>query len=227
MVVEVNRASAATLTNLRLMVREELGDLLGDTAPAADQERFSDTKIDRALIYTMFQMYRELSEEDPGANILEATMTYTADAESVALPSGVEASPIYKIELVDSQSQRVLLRRVGLRQLEESTSGDYVWTLLDRSIAIRPKPQSALDIRVWYVGNPFNMTGGTPSTDQHPYPVAHEELLVLGAVRRLASRDQEWTPVQEARYQEAWRDFQIQAARYQGRVYPASTRRFV
>lgn len=218
------RASAASITSLRTRVRQEIGDIVGDTSPDTEQARFSDTKIDRSINDMLFKMYRELSESDPGANLLSADFTYTAEGTTEGLPEAAAAAPLYKLEWLDNDIP-VLLRRVDPHRLESVRAGEPVWTLLDRSVAIRPLPAEDMLLRVWYIGNPFTLEGGL-STDQHPYPVAHEELIVLGAARRLLSRDDEWGTVHEIRYQEEWMDFQVQAARYMGPINPTSHRRY-
>lgn len=228
MPVITTRASAATITSLRLHVREELGDILGDTAPDSEQMRFTDTKIDRAIEFMLFKMYRTMNEEDAAVALQSVDVTYAADAETQALPTApvdIASSPIHKVDHLETADFPRLLRRIDPQNLEREHD-EYVWCLLDRSIAVRPVPTTALTLRVWYIGNPFTVIGGTPGTDQHPYPVAHEELIVLGAARRLMSRDDEWGTVHEMRYQEEWNDFEIQSSRHNGPQWPAQNRRY-
>lgn len=225
------RAAAITITELRLRVRKATGDV--DTA--VGNQRWLDAEIDQALTYMMAWMYTQLSI-DPGVYSLSATMTYTAGAESTALPAAAHSNSIIKVEDMDDNISPHLMRRVDFQDIETYTDTthagwlmrpSFVWTLVDTNIAVRPKPSSAKSIRIWYVANPFTLLGSaTPSTDQQPMPVSFEELLVLGAGQKLFRTDDETPPQFLADLAEMKNDFQIFAVRYRGPRRIRSRRRW-
>lgn len=230
MTIIQTRASAASVTTLRKRVRR----LVGDKETVSARQRWSDAEIDQALLDEMFKLYSELSE-DSGSYLISSNLTYTGGSESIALPAAAQAVPIYKIEDITNSNQPRLMSMVPFDQIEQYTNHDlnsYVWSRADTTISVRPKPTPTLTLRIFYIGNPFSpysydVSGNVTtslSTDQHPYPVAHEELICLGAAIRLQEEDDEIPVTRPKRYDELYLIFQKQAYLYKGRRVVRSVR---
>jgi len=229
------RAAASTIAALRLRIRRAVGDIEGDASPTAP--RWSDTAIDQAAIDQMFDMYSELAI-DPSRVMQRASLTYTADAASVALGETYAAAPIVMIEEVVANS-RYPLARVDYLDIEKfgrdgdadvlSTPGNRVWSFFDNGIAVRPTPNSNLALEVSYIGNPLTLAGAsTPTTDQQPLPVEFEPVLVLGAALNLLEVDDQTPMVRmhRMRYERMWERFQLRATQYRGPIFCRNIRRF-
>lgn len=226
-------SSPATITALRLRVRRLLGDINGDSAPASGNQRWTDTAIDEQINNQLFEMYSLMSDEDPNYGLRTATLTYTADAASVTLADAYLSAPIYTVHEISGE-ERHYLRRVDWITLEQHRAldeqdidlpygsvGNRVWCLLDGAIAVRPIPSSDLSLQIGYVSNPL-----TVGSDQHPYPVQFEELIVLGATIRLQEIDENYNESRMARYAVLWERFTNQSERYVGPRRVASRRKF-
>ena len=243
MTVTRSRSDPMDITALRLEVRDLVGDIVAssagtDAAPAFGNQRYSDVQIDRRIVQEMRKMYAAWSQEQ-GGFWSSSDLTYTADADTVALGAAYASAPIGKVARIEG-SNILAMRRMDPFEIDRYTdfnSGgspfpNYVWTLIDSSIAVRPKPSAALTLRIWYVGNPFTDPGidsygdQTPTASvEHPYPVVFEELITLGAARRLLGRDDIVPQYYHEQYMELWDQFLNLADRYRGPVYPRSTRR--
>lgn len=205
--------------------------MTGDRDATTTRQRWLDADIDQAIIDQLFQMYSELSE-DSSNFLISTTMTYTANSESVSLPAAVHVVPIYRVEdITNAQFPRELEHVANdvvnsFSHIDTSLTIGGVWSRADTTIIVRPKPFSDLSLRIWYVGNPFSMftysvagdpTASAATTDQHAYPVAHEELICLGAAIRLQEEDEEIPSGRVERYKELWERFQKSARFYKGR----------
>lgn len=220
MTIQQTRSSAATFATLRTRVRAACGDR--DTSTA--NQRWADSDIDQAINDTLFEMYAELGS-DTGSYLISDTFTYTANATSETLPQEAQSAPIYRIEDATNTTFPVAMDRVDPFQIETNRGGiGLVWTRVDTDVQVRPIPQTALTLKVWYLGNPFQVTSGTG--DQHPYPVAHEELIVLGSAIRLQEEDEEIPASRPARYLDLWVKFQKAAMLFRGPRSFRSSRRF-
>lgn len=220
MTIQQTRASAASFATLRTRVRAAVGDR--DTSTA--NQRWSDTDIDQAINDTLFEMYAELGS-DPSSFLVSDTFTYSAGERSAALNQEAQSAPIYRIEDATNSDFPTPLTRVDAHEIESSNARlESVWCRADGDVMVRPIPGSDLTLRVWYIGNPFSVTGGTG--DQHPYPVAHEELIVLGAAIRLQEEDEEIPASRPARYIDLWSKFQKYAMLYRGPRAFKQARRF-
>lgn len=231
MTVLETRAAALTITDLRIRVRDLTGDVDTNTA----NQRWSDAKIDRAISDMIAWMYVQLSI-DPAVYSLSTTMTYTASAETTALPAETHSNGIIKVEDLDDTLSPHLMRRVSFQDLETFTDTthagwlvrpSFVWTLVGINIAVRPKPLVAKSLRIWYIANPWTIIGAAaPSTDQQPMSVAFEELLSLGAAVKLFRVDDEVPPQFLSDLAEMKDDFKIFAQRYLGPRRIRSRRRW-
>jgi hypothetical protein len=233
MAVRRTRRSAATLDTLLIRVRRAVGDIVDDAAPAAGDRKWENTAIVDAINDMLSEMYVELYGQNPDAALLELALAYTADAEEVELPSNEATSyAIYGVfEDVNGKPtllrhvDRLVLDRYNTEGSEPTTDTERVWSIRDEYISLRPIPSSALTLTILYVAPPFGMDSGTLA-DQHPMPVQHEELLVLGAANRLQYPNDQLPVGRQAHYNRLWMKWQQDCDRYQGPRFPADTRRW-
>lgn len=208
MTITATPGAAATYASLRTKVRRAAGD--------ADAERWSDTRIDEVLDYQMAEMWRAMGQ-DPSAVVSTADLTYTANAAEVALTDVVAAGQIYKVEDISTATRPRILEPVGLVRIENTEdeerigTSQRVWALRERNLVVRPRSSSDLSLRIWYIGAPYVVTG--TAGDQHPFPVQHEEYLVMGAANRLREPDDELPLVAIQRYERLREEFMIDASR--------------
>lgn len=236
MTVVSNAAAAANVTTLRRRVRR----LTGDNSSSSTRQRWSDADIDQAVIDQMFAMYAELAIE-PAAFLTSTTLAYTATSESVTLPAAVQAAPIHKVEDYSDTNNIFELLYISPQNAETYVQNDplavLTWTRRGNSIFYIPKPTEAKTLRIWYTNNPLTPydatqydASGNPTisdaTSQQPYPIAHEELITVGAAIRLQEEDDEIPPNRLLRYQELWDRFKKQSRYNQGRRRVANVRRF-
>lgn len=228
-------ASASTVTTLRKRVRR----LVGDNSTVSSRQRWSDNDIDQAIIDQLSAMYAELAI-DPSAFLTSTTMSYTANSESVVMPTAVLSSPIHRIEDYTDSDLPFELLYLSPATAENYTSpvGAYAWTRRGDYLHYLPKPTEAKTLRIWYVTNPilpyasgiYDASGdpndSAPTTDTHPYPVAHEELIGVGAAIRLQEEDDEIPSHRLVRYEELWDRFRRQSRLNQGKHRVANIRRY-
>jgi hypothetical protein len=183
-------------------------------------------------------MYAELAI-DPAAFLTSTTLSYTANTESVAIPAAALYSPIYKVEDYTDSSYPLELLYLSPSTIDSYVSpfGVYSWTRVGNNIKYVPKPESSKTLRIWYVKNPLLPYDATPydssgnptitsATSQHAYPVAHEELIGVGAAIRLQEEDDEIPKNRLVRYEELWDRFRRQTRYNQGRRRVANIRRY-
>jgi hypothetical protein len=158
--------------------------MLGDTETTAANQRWADTSLDYAINDQLREMYADAGMLDSNYE-LSADFAYTASAESTALPLAQQFVPIVRIADVTNASRPIELTRTAAHAGERNRSAlaPTTWQRIDGAIQLRPVPTSARTLRISYIGNPFQVTAATG--DQHAYPVAHEELICLGACIRL------------------------------------------
>jgi hypothetical protein len=220
MAVLSTSAVAATVSALITRTRRYLGD--GSTT--VGNQRWSDTDIKDALDGMIAHMYNELASQGAGGFWRTVTLSYTADADNVALPAGTEAQRIYKVEDYDDPTDPIYLDYRDSIDADRFTD-QFGWHLIGNTIAIRPKPTAAKTLRITTLANfvPVS-TAATPSTDQHNISVNHEELIVLGAVMRLANVDEGTSSTRMALYETLWEQYQKTCSRIAGPVYVRSSR---
>lgn len=217
MAVLTTRASPATISTLRSRVLTAAGD--------PDGTRYGTAQVDQAINDQLFEMYNVLAA-DPATFLQSATLAYAGSATSTALTSALAAVPIYSVEDYTNASAPYRLPRIESLDLEGRV-GQMGWALQDGSIFLRPTPGTAVTLRINYISNPFTIIGAlTPLTDQHPYPVAHEELIVLGAVKKLERIDDQVSPTLEQDIQRLWERYEMAAHRYRGPRRVRATRQY-
>lgn len=215
-----------------LRVRRAIGDIVDDAVPAAGDRKWENEPIVDALNDMMAEMYQEFFQ-NPDQVIQTASLAYTSGSAEVEL-AGNEAStyPIYGIyETLNNRP--TLLRHVDYLSLERyrtdgvepSPDTERVWAQRDEYIALRPIPTSDVTLTLVVIGSPFGMDA-TVGADQHPFPVVHEELLVLGAANRLQYPNDQLPIGRQQHYNRLWMKWQQDADRYQGPRFPTETRRF-
>lgn len=232
MAVISTRATAATVNTLITRVRRYIGDTDTDT----NNQRWSDADIRAAMDDMLASMYVELSNNDPSAYMTSADLTYTGNALSIALPSGIEAHSIYKIEDVTDGDNPIYLsyrNPIEINRFDDQNGWTFYGPATDSSgtatngiasIALRPVPTSNKTLRIYCLATFIPLSNATPSTDQHAFPINHEELIVIGASIRLQEVDNEIPPTRMARYTMLWEQFQKAASRYTGPIYVRDTR---
>lgn len=233
MVVLRQRRTSATLDNLLLRVRRAVGDIVDDDTPAAGDRKWEDSVIVDAINDMMAEMYQELFQ-NPDQVLVPVSVTYTANAESEEFGPSDDATAyaIYGVYEV-SQGRPTLLRHVDYLNIERyrtdgsepSPNTERVWSQLDNDIVLRPIPTSTVTLTIVVIGAPFGLDAGD-TTDQHPFPVVHEELLVLGAANRLQYPNDQLPIGRQQHYNRLWMKWQQDCDRYQGPRFPANTRRF-
>jgi hypothetical protein len=183
-------------------------------------------------------MYAELAIE-PAAFLTSTTVAYAANSESVTLSSTHWSTPIYKVEDYTDTSAPFELLYLSPMNADSylSPMGVFAWSRQGDTIRYIPKPETARTLRIWYLKNPlspYNSTtydsSGDPqisdTTSQQPYPVAHEELIGVGAAIRLQEEDDEIPPHRLVRYEELWDRFRRQSRYNQGRRRVVNVRRY-
>lgn len=221
--------TAETIANLITRIRRALGD----TDATAANNRWTDAEIIDALNLEIFKMTAEMGIGNTTAMLTSDNMTYTASATSVALPSGPDVNPIFMVEDITNSSQPVRLEFASILEADDYLlTGTYVgskgrrWSRIGGNLAVRPLPGSALTLRIWSLRAPYGTSTSYAGTDQQPFPVAHEELLSVGAAIRLQETDGEISPGRVQRYIDLWQRFVRSKYQNRGRIYVSQNRRY-
>lgn len=198
--------------------------MLGDTDTDTNNQRWSDTDIRAAIDDMLAEMYVVASSQDPSGFLVATDLTYTASARSTALPAGIEAANIYKVENIDDTSAPVYLSYRSVLDLNRF-SDEHGWSLEGQSLCLRPVPTGARTLRIYTLA-PYvpQSSAATPSTDQHAAPVNHEELICLGAATALQETDNEVSVTRPARLAKLWERYEMSVSRYSGPTYVRNTR---
>lgn len=234
MAVVRERAVPATYDAIRDRVRIKVGD--------SARTRFSTTLLDDAIRDSMFDLYNELGR-DSSTILVSADLTYTGSAQQVALADSYAAAPVVKVQDITTAAKPIDLIRVDDKEIDRFVDPNSPelggvlrvrrYAIRGENIAVRAVPNDDLSLRIWYLGNPFTVpvttgggSGGAPgAADQHPLPVAHEEVLVLGAALRLYENDGAGPPEMIARFGQKMQDFRNFAQRDRGMHRVARVRR--
>lgn len=220
MAILTTRATAATVSTLTTRTRR----MLQDTSATTGNQRWSDSDIRAALDDSIAQLYSAWRDLNPGPHMASTNLSIAADAETTALPSGLEANAIYRVEDITESSVPIYLDYrdpIDIDRFQDAVG----WTLLGNALALRPKPGSAKTLRLWYLAWYIPISGAaTPSTDQHALPVDHEELIALGAAIRLQENDGEVSSTRMERFHSLWDAYLRSCDRVRGPVYVRNTR---
>lgn len=227
------RRTAATLDQLLIRVRRAVGDIVDDAAPGMGNRKWEDTPIVDAINDMIAEMLVETNSV-ASTMLIETAVTYIGGATSYSLGADADAMNIYALFEVRG-SKRILLRYVAYPDSErfrvpgEEVNGSLLyerfWSRLDNGILLRPIPAADVSLVIVSLGAPFAMSVASP-TDNHPLPIAHEELLVLGAANRLQYPNDQLPIGRQAHYSKLWMKWQQECDRYGGPRYPASDRRY-
>ncbi len=226
------RRTAATLADLILRVRRAVGDIVDDATPAAGSRKWEDEPIVDAINDMLAEMYQELFQ-DPDWAVLETTLTYTGGAEEEQIPNDEATSMMIYGVFETINGKRTLLRHVDYltadrfrtEGAEPTLDAERTWSMRDDSIRLRPIPSSDTDLVIAYIGAPFAMDS-SDTTDQHPFPIVHEELLVLGAANRLQYPNDQLPIGRQQKYSQLWTKWLQSCDLYQGARFPVDTRRY-
>lgn len=171
----ISRAAAQSITNIRTGVRRRLGD--PDTNPLAVSipaalRRWSDTAIEAMINRTLMELGTEMAIMNSGDALTYVDTTYSDAGTAMAgmaLPSGIDANGIYKVEDIGNLTYPIALRYVHPDEIQNyinppteatqtndqfrvytltATQGAVTW-----SIVVRPTVSRA--IRIWFVAAPL------------------------------------------------------------------------
>lgn len=229
------RASAATLDSLILRTAACAGDVVDGARPATADQKWSNTAILRALNDMMAEMYVEMGIHNPDAVTLEVDVTYTGGAESIELANNAASSFAINGVLETLNGIPTLLRRVDSLNIdryrtegaEPSIETERVWTMRDELLLLRPIPANDVALTLLVTGAPFELTSGSiGGTDQHPFPVGHEELMCNGAANRLQYPNDQLPIGRMMHYNRLWQKWQQTCDLYQGQRFPVDNRRW-
>lgn len=231
MAVRRVRRDPATLDQLILRTAIYIGDAVDGARPSAGNRKWEDSAIVIAINDSMAEMYMEFFE-NPDLIVQEAPLTYTGGSEEIQLPAADFARPIYALWELDGVKP-ILLKHVDLLSIEkyrtdfESTNQgvERVWAQRDDYLRVRPIPTASLTLRVSFIGHPYGMDAAFPA-DQHPLPVVHEELLIMGAANRLQYPNDQLPVGRAMKYNQLWTKWLQTCDRYRGPRYPVDNRRY-
>lgn len=212
-------AVALALSALRTRVRKKCND----PSTNVQNQRHTNAEIDIDIDNMIAKMYAEWTKKSRGAHLGSVTLAMTASAVPTALPAGLEANALYRVEDYSDASNPVVLDPLSPQDIDRSNSVEG-WTLMGNAIALRPQPSTATTLRIWYLRDFTRLSLGGDAA-QHDLPINHEELIVQGASKRLMILDGEWTPDHQQHYDDLWKDF-VEARRHKGRQYVQSVRKF-
>lgn len=192
----ITRAAAETLTAVIARTR-----LLCSDEDTAD-ERWTDAQYTTAIQDALKRLAVEKGAKD-SSPMRTADMTYTASAVSTALPAAALYKSIVKVENIDDADNPRPLEYVPAVVLETTRTDHWgnkvgVWTLLSDAttehIAIRVKPDDALNLRIWYIDDAL-----IPGVAADNLPIAPRwlRLVSLCSAKMLRSIENEWTQQQE------------------------------
>ena len=229
MAIITDEATAETIGNLITRIRRAVGD----TDATAVNNRWADAEIVDALNLELNKMSAEFGLGNSSQAMTSTTLTYTAGAETVTLPSGPDVSPIFLVEDITNTANPIRIEfasflEAGRMQLDSAyLSGQgYRWSRAGDSIALRPSLSTAVSLRIWYMRAPYGTSTSYAGTDQQPWPVQHEELISLGAAIRLQEVDEEVPGGRVERYVELWNRFVRSKNQHRGPVYVRRNRRY-
>lgn len=216
MAVLTTRAVAATVSALTSRIRKIVGD--------RNSVRFSNADIYEAIDSALQWMHNEMHAAHPMTG--SSDVTYTGDATSVALPTGIEGQQLYYLLDVTESDSPVYIEYTEPTELEKHAKVS-AWTLVNQQLAIRPTPTDNRTIRVFYLNNYIPVkNSATPSTDQHAYIVNFERLIELLAATELQEDDEEIPKTRLLRLQELKEQFLIFAAAYRGPEFVRDVRTY-
>lgn len=219
-------STASSLDTLHTKVR----DIVGDTETTAANQRWADSKITDAINHELIKMGVQMGISDPGPALTSANVTYTADADTVALSEALKIHPIVKVEdITDSANVPIRMERVSFQELERfvaepnTSARSLAFSIVGDNIAIRPKPGTARTIRFWYLRGPYVLSA---DADNHEVWVGNEELIILGAAIRLTRTDQETPAGMREDYNDHWLRFLATCKRFRGNKTVGKHRRW-
>lgn len=159
-----------TFEDLQIHVKELLS--IPDTAAATEVPSASfNTQIKRAINSAAKEWFGKLATWRPDIKDARTTLSYTADAQAVALPAAVQSRPILLVQAANAGASDALERYdLEIKSTAEFDEYDIygepiVWALEGTSIAVRPIPRTATTLYFRYVAELADMTAtsDTPS----------------------------------------------------------------
>lgn len=168
------RAQVKALMNLQ-------GDL---TDVAVDQARPTNSQIDAAVNFCRAMLWAKIGTDYRRKVIVTKTVAYTADAESVSLPTGAVGQPIYQVEWTpNGATSRQKLDAAQLEEFRDTTrKGLPAWYVIMGSvIGVRPIPSSAGVLTIWCVPAVTALTTSTSPSELHPD--FHHIIATMAAIR--------------------------------------------
>lgn len=223
MAVTTDTAAAITLTNLITRVRRAVGD----TDTSTTNQRWADAEIIDAINLELYKIASEWSLGQATQALTSTTLSYTADSDSVALPSGPDVNPIFLVEDYTDSSNPIRIHHQSFLDANvyyPDVLAGFRWSRDGSSIVIRPNGKT-LTLRIHYIRPPYSLSSVDPSKQQ-PWPVQHEELVSVGAAIRLQEVDDEIPPGRMERYMDLWQRFLRSKNHNRGPQYVRANRKY-
>lgn len=172
----------------RSALRQRVKELLNMpvTDAATDTGRPSNAVINQAIKEARLALYNELKATMPRRFGASTTVTYTATSESVALPSGAQGVPIFKVEAANSgeTTKRTLEPAVLEEFVSLAQDGDpRVYAIVKTSIHLRPRPAVDMTVTLWHTPAAADLGDNTEPTELH---ADFHHVIGYGAAVRIA-----------------------------------------
>jgi hypothetical protein len=168
------------------------------------QPRFTDSDVDQAINDVLIEMQLHMTGQRPGESLKSVDITYSGD--STDLPSAIGYESVYRVESLADTNFPVGIPYATPQEMTNHPGdgafqlGRRVYTLIAsdtapgfQAIQVRPKQDSGLTIRVWYIATPlvFSAEDGSLTSDAHPLSPRWREYIELSVAIRLLRRDNE------------------------------------
>ena len=228
MAIITDKAAAYTVVELQTAIRRILGD--------TDSQRWTDAVLNEQINFELKRMSAEWGLGQAAQAMESTTLSYPGGSDSVALPSGPDVNPIFMVEDYTTTTAPIRLEFASFLESDGyDTNTDYryfkgyMWARAGTDIAIRPNGKT-MTLRIWYLRSPYAFTldgsgDEDDGTDQHPWPVQHEELIAVGAAYRLLMIDEEVPGGLFERYEDLWKRFVRSKSYNRGPKYVRNNRR--
>ena len=190
------RIATTTGTALLTRIQAECGD--------PDVTRFSATEYLQALNDALVELGNIMAIAHTGEALLSTTLSYSGSTPN-ALPSGVNAEGIVRVDDSTESTRSVALKYLSPQEFEDYDSTGITYgtargyTLMGETSAgsyriwVLPRPGTTRTLTIYYIATPW-ILGAVG--DNHPLSPRWQELLVLKAALKLLRRDAEATETQ-------------------------------
>lgn len=211
-------ATALTIADIITRVRELIND--------PRSTRWSNTAIMRQADYVLEAMDTKARRKQGAGFLATTTITYNSNEETAALPAGLNANSIYKIEDVTDSTKPTYIPPIENMLLRRDPAV-FGWALQGNAIALTPIPTESSTLRIGYFRNFIPVSGSADlNNDQHAGPVNHQELLVVGTAVNCLSVSDSTPKDMKDRLAACWERFDGDAPRVAGPLYIGGDRQY-